>query len=111
MTFTEPMIATFDLSVGKSPLSIRSDRPILFYGYHADCSFFCNLLCLQIYSTLRLLSDINGHGTPFRVNGTDRFQTKTEDTMSSNIYRILLTVLSSLRTVGQQLTIIQLPGS
>ena len=32
MTFTEPMIVTFDLSVGNSPLSIPSDRTILFYG-------------------------------------------------------------------------------
>jgi len=32
MIFTKPMIATFDLSVVNSPLSIPSDRTILFYG-------------------------------------------------------------------------------
>ena len=36
MTFTESMIATFDLSVSNSPLSIPSDRTILFYGVPAE---------------------------------------------------------------------------
>ncbi len=36
MTFTEPMIATFDLSVGNSSLSIPSDRTILFDGVPAE---------------------------------------------------------------------------
>ena len=35
MTFTEPMIGTFDLS----PLSIPSDRSILFYGVPAVIDF------------------------------------------------------------------------
>jgi len=35
MTFTEPMIATFDLSVGNSLKSIPSERTILFYGVPA----------------------------------------------------------------------------
>jgi hypothetical protein len=64
MTFTEPMIATFDLSVGNSPLSIRSDRTILFYGYHADSRFFLQSLMSPDLLLTALLSDINGHGTP-----------------------------------------------
>ena len=49
MTFTEPMIATFDLSVGNSPLSIPSDRTILFYGVPAVIVIPAGLAIYQRY--------------------------------------------------------------
>ena len=49
MTFTEPMIATFDLSVGNSPLSIPSDRTILFYGVPAVIVIPAGLAIYQWY--------------------------------------------------------------
>jgi len=49
MTFTEPMVATFDLSVGNSPLSIPSDGTILFYGVPAVIVIPAGLAIYQRY--------------------------------------------------------------
>jgi hypothetical protein len=55
MTFTEPMIATFDLSVGNSPLSIPSDRTTLFYD---DPSESTVATYISIFETLWMQNEL-----------------------------------------------------